>query len=384
MPPQHPLPSALLAVCFLGFAFCECEASNRDSPPAEVVGTPVTHNMLMGLNLCRTARLDVRLPLLESSDELEKQAKRVMMEKLPNREKCAESFTETLPAELLDPFLIVCRKEVARVQYTEGLQKEVEEGLKALGSDYSATAKFNYRASPFSSRGAQNLAFLMSPKATRVGCVVSKNCSDYKDYLLCLFSPGLTEQEAPFTQSFYDALWARKNAGIDLVDLFISDYNADLVNADLGGGKQVAGTPSLLSGGFLSLLALMCRAFGISLLLHLLPESAPITNEEGDLLAIFFLGSAFCLCEAFNKELRPLAVDAGAITPDMLIGLNLCRTARLDVRLPLLKLSEELEKQAEGLMGKHLSDKANCHQAFLRLLPARVRSVARTLSCSSF
>ncbi|KAL8270821.1 hypothetical protein Esti_005251 [Eimeria stiedai] len=223
--------------------------------PLDPTSTALTDELLLGLNLLRTARMDTRGKELTKSATQEEVARLFFQRKFPKKEGCDASASAAKSAKLEGFFLEIQRDLTAEAQFPALLQEELEAALNKLGPEYVPVTKFDTDTSPFDTPSAQNAAYLMFPDSTEVGCAVANKCDNNKDYILCIFSPTLTEDESvPFPADLYKSMLARKEAAVDLSTLTKDDYNTSLDQTS-GAGGGTGFSAGLLAFTVMSLLA---------------------------------------------------------------------------------------------------------------------------------
>ncbi|KAL8428625.1 hypothetical protein ACSSS7_007098 [Eimeria intestinalis] len=227
--------------------------------PLHRTSRPVTDNLLLGLNLLRTARMDTRGKLLTKDESKESEAKDALRQRLPNESSC--SVPVDAPTGLEGLFLVVDKEQEPREnpQFTALLQKELNAALDKLSEikpAYDPETKYDKEQSPFNTRTTQNAAYLMFPAATGAGCAVTDECTDGKSYILCTFSPTLEDKTSvPFPADLYKSMLDRKTANVDLSTLTEDDYNTPLDHT------SGAGHGADFSAGLLAFIVMRVLAF---------------------------------------------------------------------------------------------------------------------------
>lgn len=222
------MPLALAAV------FCAAPFMNQADADA-ATGEGITADCLLPLNLSRTAKLDTSVPALNNDQNTETQAIAKIATLLADSTNCA---TTTTPADANGLLLKTAGSaKPSAADITTLIKTAVTEGLTALGPSYVATTTFDKAKAPFDKPAAQNLAFMMDSKSTKVGCATASSCSGGNNYVYCLFEPTLSAASVPFSDDFYKALEARQKANIDLGTLTSKDLNTKLND---GGGTGAA------------------------------------------------------------------------------------------------------------------------------------------------
>ncbi|KAL8449145.1 hypothetical protein Emed_003296 [Eimeria media] len=152
-------------------------------------------DLYWGFNLARTARMDYQPPPLFNSEPMEKQAEEAMKKTFTNKASC-DSSAEGLTPATMNGFYVVSDDYDRSDEWGKNLvQNILEHSLTELEKTPASGAVFNPEVAPFTDPAVQNLASIMYPESTGVGCVRTDNCDDNKVYILCRFASPLVAGE---------------------------------------------------------------------------------------------------------------------------------------------------------------------------------------------
>ncbi|KAL8439135.1 hypothetical protein Efla_000650 [Eimeria flavescens] len=217
-------------------------AENGDSPNATLhVGL---EECITAANIVRAARLNTPLGLLERSPEMEKEANKTLDTQFSGNYSCAkmlEPDDEGVPMAAYDAFLgygFVGKD-------AKCLERMVKVVNKLLTDSPEYPPAYNEEVKPWDTEESQAAARVLWQTAKLAGCAYTEGCP--VTGVICAFSPKPQEGEYAFTKEVYEALLARRAAGVDVASLTAADIGKPL-NSSSGVPWGFAALQCLLLG----------------------------------------------------------------------------------------------------------------------------------------
>lgn len=222
------------AVCLV--ALCTVQSARAEVPAAQAAADAV----LVTVNLARTGKLTVLIPVVEADSTLVQAA----ISALPNLAGDACGNSATAQSQTAGGFIIHFPANDTNPNYADLIDSALDDGLAALASYPSDMWGAGIW---LSSADANNIGYLLSQNSTKAGCAITK-CSEGNQLVLCRFSPGPVDGQAVFSKDYYTGIKART---VPLSDMTAADIN---YGSSSGGGNVVV--PSVLVGGLLAMLTM--------------------------------------------------------------------------------------------------------------------------------
>ncbi|KAL8439132.1 hypothetical protein Efla_000647 [Eimeria flavescens] len=216
---------------------------NGDSPKATLhVGF---EECITAANIVRAARLNTRLGLLERSTEMEKKANQTLNNELKGDYSCENmrelDDDEGVSMAARDDFLAYVFGG-SDSKCLEGMVKVVN---KLLTDSPEYPPAYNEKVKPWDTEETQVAARVLWQTTKSAGCAYTTGCP--VTGVLCTLSPEPEEGEYPFTKEVYEALLARRAAGVDVASLTAADIGKPL-NSSSGVPWGFAALQRLLLG----------------------------------------------------------------------------------------------------------------------------------------
>ncbi|KAL8449150.1 hypothetical protein Emed_003301 [Eimeria media] len=233
------LVGVTLLVALSDFLFADAQA--QQTPPQIVDATDL---FLLGFNLARTARMDSQVPLLMASEALENEAASVLAQLFTDKEDCESSDDDFTPVKLqgyYEPSRYFDERQ-GEDWGKKAVQDELNHAMPELKATPPEGQAYNPDKKPFTNEAVQNLAYLMYPQSTEVGCARTADCEGPVTYILCRFSPTLVAgKSVPFPSDVYESLLARNRYNVWLTTLSAVDVETRLSPLAAPGGGGAAG-----------------------------------------------------------------------------------------------------------------------------------------------
>ncbi|KAL8441982.1 hypothetical protein Emag_006759 [Eimeria magna] len=157
--------------------------------------------------------MDSQPPLLTSSDALQIEAAEALRGAFPDKTDCETSADELTPVTMGGYYKAGRYFDPIRGQASgiKAVQDELDHGLSELKAEPTTGEVFNPEKKPFTNTAVQNLAYLMFPGSTAVGCARTTDCEGAVIYIFCRFSPTLVNgKSVPFPAGIFESMLARE------------------------------------------------------------------------------------------------------------------------------------------------------------------------------
>ncbi|KAL8439133.1 hypothetical protein Efla_000648 [Eimeria flavescens] len=196
---------------------------NGDSPNATLhVGL---EECITAANIVRAARLNTRLGLLERSPEMEKKANQTLDNQFNGNYSCKKMQKDDHESVTLtayqDFFGYVFEGKDAKC-----LERMVKVVNKLLTDSPEYPPAYNEKVKPWDTEETQVAARVLWQTTKSAGCAYATGCP--VSWLICTLSPKPEEGEYAFTKEVYEALLARRAAGVDVASLTAADIGQPL------------------------------------------------------------------------------------------------------------------------------------------------------------
>ncbi|KAL8439780.1 hypothetical protein Efla_007890 [Eimeria flavescens] len=195
-------------------------------------------------NIVRAARLNTRLGLIERSTELENDANKELNTALSFRNSCEElqrPYEEGIRMEATSGFIF----HVFEGKGGNCLERMVEGVNKLLADSPEYPPAYKQTVKPWNGREMGTAAHVLWQTTKSAGCAYTTGCP--VNWMMCKLSPEPEEGEYPFTKEVYEALLARRAAGVDVASLTAADIGQPLKSSS-GGRWGFAALQCLLLG----------------------------------------------------------------------------------------------------------------------------------------
>ncbi|KAL8274992.1 hypothetical protein Esti_001048 [Eimeria stiedai] len=182
---------------------------------------------IVAANIMRAARLDHRLRLLERSPSLEKSAQKVLQGLFSNGLQCnslEESKVVSVPENIVATMLHDDQAECLDVMAS------VVDALLAASPTYPPA--YNTAEAPWNTLETQVAARILWETTALAGCAYTTGCP--VNCVVCQLSDQPQKGHHAFSKEIFQALQARKAAGIDLTSLTKEDIGSDLNGSSEG------------------------------------------------------------------------------------------------------------------------------------------------------
>ncbi|KAL8439214.1 hypothetical protein Efla_007440 [Eimeria flavescens] len=244
------LLACLLAATAAGAAVA---AAAAEAGSANATVQEGSEECITAANIVRAARLNTRLGLIERSTELQNKTKKVMEEQFEDGFSCKTMENPELeikPYEDMVGFLF-------KGDNVECLQGMAEAVNKLLTASPGYPPAYDEEKAPWNTPAAQMAARVLWQTTKSAGCAYTKGCPT--NCVACKMSEIPEKGKYPFTKEVYEALLARRDAGVDVASLTAADIGKAL-NSSRGGPWGFAALQCLLLG-----LLTVVGALGIAL-----------------------------------------------------------------------------------------------------------------------
>ncbi|KAL8439125.1 hypothetical protein Efla_000640 [Eimeria flavescens] len=218
------------------------EAASGGGPNATIhVGS---EECITAANIVRAARLNTRLGLIERSTELENDANKELNFTLSLDNSC-----ERLQRPYEDGFRMEGRYgsifHVFEGKDVNCLERMVEGVNRLLAGSPEYPPAYNKTVTPWDDPEMQIALHVLWQTTKSAGCAYTTGCP--VNWMMCKLSPEAEEGEYPFTKEVYEALLARRAAGVDVASLTAADIGQPLKSSS-GGRWGFAALQCLLLG----------------------------------------------------------------------------------------------------------------------------------------
>ncbi|KAL8439130.1 hypothetical protein Efla_000645 [Eimeria flavescens] len=198
-------------------------------------------------NIVRAARLNTRLGLIEQSAELEEDANKTLNSTFFSDgdyscEKLKEAGHGSVRMEDPTTDTVVSVFEGKDAKCLEGMVEAVN---KLLTDSPEYPPAYNEQVKPWNDPETQMAARVLWQTTKSAGCAYTEGCPINR--AVCKMSAKPEEGKYPFTKEVYEALLARRAAGVDVASLTAADIGKPL-NSSSGGPWGFAALQCLLLG----------------------------------------------------------------------------------------------------------------------------------------
>ncbi|KAL8428722.1 hypothetical protein Efla_007197 [Eimeria flavescens] len=237
----------LLACLYAATAAGAAVAAAAEAEPANATVQEGSEECITAANIVRAARLNTRLGLIERSTELENETKKRMEEEFEGNFSCdtlnpeaeIESFSQEEDGQ----------KEMVGFLYKgdniECLQWMAKVVNKLLAASPGYPPAYDESKAPWNIPEAQMAARVLWQTTKSAGCAYTKGCPT--NCVACKMSEKPETGKYPFTKEVYEALLARRDAGVDVASLTAADIGKAL-NSSRGGPWGFSSVHCLLLG----------------------------------------------------------------------------------------------------------------------------------------
>ncbi|KAL8424385.1 hypothetical protein Efla_006795 [Eimeria flavescens] len=231
----------LLACLIAAAGAAVAAAAAEEAESANVTIQEGSEECITAANIVRAARLNTRLGLIERSTELENDTKKMMEEEVKDDFSCEfmEKPEQKLAAEK-DMVAFVFKGD--KVECLQGMAEAVN---KLLAASPVYPPAYDEGKAPWNTPETQVAARVLWQTTKSAGCAYTKGCPT--NCVDCKMSEEPQTGKYPFTKEVYEALLARRDAGVDVASLTAADIGKSL-NSSRGGPWGFAALQCLLLG----------------------------------------------------------------------------------------------------------------------------------------
>ncbi|KAL8438724.1 hypothetical protein Efla_003395 [Eimeria flavescens] len=231
----------LLACLIAAAGAAVAAAAAEEAESANVTIQEGSEECITAANIVRAARLNTRLGLIERSTELENGTKTMMEEEVKDDPSC--DFMEK-PEQKLSAVKDMVGF-VFKGDNVECLQGMAEAVNKLLAASPGYPPAYDEKKAPWNTTETQVAARVLWQTTKSAGCAYTKGCPN--NCVVCKMSEEPQTGKYPFTKEVYEALLARRDAGVDVASLTAADIGKAL-NSSRGGPWGFSALHCLLLG----------------------------------------------------------------------------------------------------------------------------------------